>query len=104
MPNRVLKVGVQDDLIVVMERRTLFYAVFAKVADSPHVVLLRRRPASDSELVAKARGLAVAKAIEIGWIEGPDAPAHVKRSKPKQRGGRKPAHGGRRLQASSHGL
>jgi hypothetical protein len=99
-----LKVGVQDDLILVVDRRTLFYAIFAKALDPLHLVLLRRRPGSDRELVARARDLAVAKAIEIGWIEEPDAPAHAKRSKPRQqRAGRKPAHGGKRQPAPSHG-
>jgi hypothetical protein len=77
-----LKVGVQDDLILVMDRRTLFYAIFAKALDPLHLVLLRRRPGSDRELVARARDLAVAKAIEIGWIEEPDAPAMQKDQNP----------------------
>ena len=35
MGDRVLKVGVQDDLILVMDLRTLFYAIFAKASDPP---------------------------------------------------------------------
>jgi hypothetical protein len=68
MGDRVLQVGVRDDLIIVREIRTLFYAIFAKLPNQPRLVLIRRRPTKNTEIVARATAAAKAKARELGWL------------------------------------
>jgi hypothetical protein len=63
-----LEVGVQDDLIVVIDSATHFYAICSKHADQPRLILKRRRPTKDSELLARAWQAANDKARELGWI------------------------------------
>jgi hypothetical protein len=68
MSDSVLQVGVRGDLIIVREVRTLFYAIFAKVPNQPRVVLIRRRPTKNTEIVARAIAAAKAKARDLGWL------------------------------------
>jgi hypothetical protein len=62
------RVGVHDGLIVVTEPTSHFYAVYAKPADQRQLILERRRPTKDQQLVDQARKAANAKARELGWI------------------------------------
>jgi hypothetical protein len=62
------RVGVHDGLIVVTEPTSHFYAVYSKPADQRRLILERRRPTNNQELVAQARRAANAKARELGWI------------------------------------
>ena len=62
------QVGVHDGLIVVLESRSHFYAIYGKSQDQRRLLLERRRPTKDYRLVDKARQAANAKARELGWI------------------------------------
>ena len=62
------RVGVHNGLIVVTEPTSHFYAVYAKPQDQSQLILERRRPTKDQQLVAEARNAANAKARELGWI------------------------------------
>jgi hypothetical protein len=62
------EVGVQDDLIIVREPVTNFYAIYSKPTDRPHLILQRRRPTDDHKLLAQAFQAAASKARELGWI------------------------------------
>ena len=62
------RVGVHDGLIVVTEPTSHFYAIYAKLPDPPRLVLERRRPTKNQNLVDQARKAANAKARELGWI------------------------------------
>jgi len=64
----VLQVGVHDDLIIVRDPRTLFYAIFARASNKPWLVLLRSRPAKDPKVLASARKAAINKARDTGWL------------------------------------
>ena len=64
----VLQVGVHDDLIIVRDPRTLFYAIFARASNKPWLVLLRSRPAKDPKVLASARKAAIIKARDAGWL------------------------------------
>jgi hypothetical protein len=46
------EVGVQDDLIIVRDPRTRFYAIYSKPADQPQLILHRRRPRATRSSVA----------------------------------------------------
>ena len=63
-----LTVGVVDDLIVVSSPATGFFAIYSKPADRPQLVLVRRFPSKDQELLAQAWQAANDKARELGWI------------------------------------
>ena len=62
------RVGVHDGLIVVLELSSHFYAVYGMSQGQRRLLLERRRPTKDQQLVAKARHAANAKARELGWI------------------------------------
>jgi hypothetical protein len=62
------EVGVQDDLIIVRDPATRFYAIYSKASDQPQLILKRRRPTKDHALLTSAWQAAVDKAREIGWI------------------------------------
>lgn len=62
------EVGVQDDLIIVREPTTGFYAIYSKPAEQPQLILQRRKPANDHTLLARASQAANEKARELGWI------------------------------------
>lgn len=64
----VLQVVVRDDLIIVRDPRTLFYAIFARASNKPWLVLLRSRPAKDPKVLASARKAAIIKARDAGWL------------------------------------
>ena len=56
------------DLIVVWDPATHFYAIYSKPSDQPQLILKRRRPSKDHELLAQAWQVANEKARELGWI------------------------------------
>ena len=58
----------QDDLLIVTEERSQFFAMYEKQADRPELVLVRRSPSADHALIAAAFQAAVNKARELGWI------------------------------------
>jgi hypothetical protein len=62
------EVDVEGDLIVVWDPVTHFYAIYAKPSDQPQLILQRRSPDKDPELLARARQAANDKARELGWI------------------------------------
>jgi hypothetical protein len=62
------QVGVHDDLIVVIDPATRFYAIYSKPPDQRRLILERRRPTKDHKTVARARKAANTKARELGWI------------------------------------
>jgi hypothetical protein len=62
------QVGVHDGLIVGLESNSHFYAIYRKSQDQRRLVLERRRPTKDQNLVDQARKAASAKARELGWI------------------------------------
>ena len=57
-----------DGLLVVTEERSAFFAVYERRTDRPELVLVRRSPTADHELLAAAFQAAVSKARELGWI------------------------------------
>ena len=57
-----------DGLLVVTEERSAFFAMYEKEIDRPELVLVRRAPTADPELLAAAFQAAVKKARELGWI------------------------------------
>ena len=62
-------VDVRDDgLLVVTEERSAFFAMYEERTDRPELVLVRRSPTADHELLAAAFQAAVSKARELGWI------------------------------------
>jgi hypothetical protein len=63
-----LKAEARGSLLIVTEPRLEFHAIYIKQADSPQLVLMRRAPSSDHELIVAAFQAAVAKARELGWI------------------------------------
>jgi hypothetical protein len=63
-----LTVGIVDDLIVVRSPASGFFAIYSKPADPPQLVLVRRFPSKDEELLAQAWQAANEKARELGWI------------------------------------
>ena len=77
MSESALQVGVDGDLIVVMDPATRYYAIYSRPADraempahghAQHLTLLRRRPTKDRALLAAAYQAANDKARELGWI------------------------------------
>ena len=62
------QVGVLDGLIIVTDPETQFYAIYSKHSDQPQLILKRRRPTKDHELLAGSWQAANAKARELGWI------------------------------------
>ena len=64
----VLQVGVRDDLIIVRDPRTLFYAIFARASNAQWLVLLRSRPTKNGKILASARKAAINKARDAGWL------------------------------------
>jgi hypothetical protein len=62
------EVDVEGDLIVVWDPATHFYAIYAKPSDQPQLILKRRRPTKDHQLLARAWQAANDKARELGWI------------------------------------
>jgi hypothetical protein len=62
------EVTVEDDLLVVRDPTTRFYAIYSKTSDEPELRLKRRRPTKDHTLLARARQAADDKARELGWI------------------------------------
>jgi hypothetical protein len=63
-----LTVGIADDLIVVRSPAAGFFAIYSKPADRPQLMLVRRSPSKDQELLAPAWQAANDKARELGWI------------------------------------
>jgi hypothetical protein len=79
-----LEVSVRGNVILVREAHSLYYAFYAKPAshsalrkdgvaafapgDRPQLSMLRRKPISDLDLIARARQAAEMKARELGWI------------------------------------
>jgi hypothetical protein len=68
MPQSQFQVGVQGELIIVREPDTLFYAIFSRHPKRPKLVLLRRRPTKNEEMIDTAWQAANDKARELGWI------------------------------------
>jgi hypothetical protein len=58
----------RGDLLIVVEPKTEFHAIYVKRADRPQLSLMRRAPTSDHALLAAAWQAANAKARELGWI------------------------------------
>jgi hypothetical protein len=58
----------REDVLIVTEERTHFFAMYEKGADRPDLVLVRRAPTADHELLAAAFQAAEKKARELGWI------------------------------------
>ena len=61
-------IDVRDDLLIVTEERTAFFAMYEMRTDRPQLALVRRSPTADHELLAAAFQAAVKKARELGWI------------------------------------
>jgi hypothetical protein len=59
---------VHDDLLIVTEVRSVFFAMYEKRTDRPELALVRRSPIDDHELLAAAFQAAVKKARALGWI------------------------------------
>lgn len=57
-----------DGLLVVTEERSAFFAIYEKKADRPELVLVRRSPTADHELLAAALPAVLKTARELGWI------------------------------------
>jgi hypothetical protein len=57
-----------DGLLIVTEERSAFFAMYEKRTDRPQLVLVRRSPTADHELLAASFQAAVKKARELGWI------------------------------------
>ena len=57
-----------DGLLVVTEERSAFFAMYEMRTDRPELVLVRRAPTADHELLAASFQAAVSKARELGWI------------------------------------
>ena len=58
----------RDDLLIVTKERPAFFAMYEKRTDRHELVLVRRSPTADRELLAAAYQAAVSKARELGWI------------------------------------
>ena len=58
----------RDGEIIVMQASPLFIATYYRKSNEPQLILRRRTPTDDHELIARAWQAAVAKAREIGWI------------------------------------
>ena len=66
MPETVFQVDQREgDLIVTSGE---FYAVYFKPIGQPQLILRRRTPTDDHELLAQAWQAANKKARELGWI------------------------------------
>ena len=79
-----LEVSVRGNVILVRELHSLYYAFYAKPVshsalrkdsfaafapgDRPQLSMLRRKPITDLDLIARARQAAEKKARELGWI------------------------------------
>jgi hypothetical protein len=63
-----LKVGIVDELIVVTDPATHFYAIYSKHTDRPQLTLERRMATKDQDLLARALQAANDKARELGWL------------------------------------
>jgi hypothetical protein len=63
-----LRVYVEDDLLVVTEPLTHFYAIYSKHPELPQLILKRRRPTKDYSMTAQAWQIPTEKARELGWI------------------------------------
>lgn len=61
-----LEVGVQGGRIIVRDSASGFYAIYSKTKDRSRLLLERRKPTTDLELLAQASQLAVSKARELG--------------------------------------
>jgi hypothetical protein len=61
-------VGVYDDLLVVTDPLTHFYAIFSKRPELPQVILQRSRRNKEQPLTVQARQAANEKARELGWF------------------------------------
>ena len=56
----------REDLLIVTEERSQFFAMYEKQTDRPELVLVRRSPSVDQVLIAAAFQAAVSKARELG--------------------------------------
>jgi hypothetical protein len=63
-----LEIGVEGGRIVVRDPDSGFYAIYSKPSDQQRLLLERRKPSNDLELVARCSQAAVNKARELGWI------------------------------------
>jgi hypothetical protein len=68
LPHVTLRAEAINDEIIVMQADRLFIATYRKMLNEPQLVLVRRTPSNDHELLARAWELANAKARELGWI------------------------------------
>jgi hypothetical protein len=62
------KVGVQDDLIIVREPTTGFYAIYAKPAEQSQLILKRRKPTNDHSFLLEPGGQRTRKRARSGGL------------------------------------
>ena len=63
-----LEAEVRGDLIILTEPITEFVAIYVKPSSQRRLVLMRRSPTNDSNLLAQAEQTANVKARELGWV------------------------------------
>ena len=63
-----LEAEVRGDLIILTEPITEFVAIYAKPSIQRTLVLMRRSPTNDLNLLAQAEQTANVKARELGWV------------------------------------
>jgi hypothetical protein len=63
-----LSIGLYDDLLVVTDPVTRFYAIFSKHPNLSQLILQRSRLPKNHPLVERARESAAEKAREFGWF------------------------------------
>jgi hypothetical protein len=63
---------VRDDLLLVTEERSAFFAMYENRADRPKIALVHRSPCTDQALLAAAFQAAVKKARELGGLCEPE--------------------------------